>query len=253
MVGRGAIWAGTLVAGLLLPLAAIPSPAAPRITEAQKIAIIRGLIAEVGIARQALPPDKGGVELAAADGKVINGDDVRQHLLEDGNAAKIGDRVAITAISFKDDRIVFAINGGPHKTHWYNHIAIGMGDNVQPVSQPNQVGARGAAITLRFDHDVPELTPEQVKKELSPLIDWDPPAKAEEMVKPLPPSVKAAIAAHKALVGMNTDMVVAALGRTGNKVRQTDTNSPSFALPRKETNAPATWSTGRWSIWERRS
>jgi len=205
------------MAGLALPLLG----STPKITEAQKIAIIRALVAEVGIARQPLPPDKQGIQINPR-GEILNPDHVQEALGDRGNSSKVGDRLAITAIVFKGDRIEFALNGGPHKTHWYDHVAIGMGGAAQPVSTPNQTGPHGSMLTLKFPGDVPPLTPEAVKKDLDPIIDFDPPSKAEEMVKKLPTSVKAAIDAHHVLVGMDTDMVVAALGRTANKSRETD-------------------------------
>ncbi|MGH9415020.1 MAG: hypothetical protein ACRD01_00165 [Terriglobales bacterium] len=211
-----------IVAALLLLAAAGSSAASsPRLSEAQRIAIIQSLIAQVGIARRALPQDKKGVELSASTGAIMNAGEVASALDDHGPAAKLGARVAITSIVFKGDRIVFQINGGPHKTHWYNHVSISMGAGTSGVT-PDQTGPHGAVITLRYANGVPSLTPEDVKKELNPLIDWDPPAKAEEMVKQLPPPVKAAINAHTVLVGMNTDMVVAALGRTGRKDRETN-------------------------------
>ncbi|HWG38462.1 MAG TPA: hypothetical protein VN690_12165 [Terriglobales bacterium] len=209
--------AGLLIAGLALPVLG----STPKITETQKIAIIRALVAEVGIARQPLPPDKQGVQINPS-GKILNRDHVQEALGDRGNSSKVGDRLAITAIVFKGDRIEFAINGGPHKTHWYDHVAIGMGGTAQPVTTANQTGPHGSMVTLQFPGDVPPLTPEAVKKDLDPIIDFDPPSKAEEMVKRLPASVKAAIDAHHVLVGMDQDMVVAALGRTENKSREND-------------------------------
>lgn len=193
----------------------------PKLTEAQRIAIIRALIAEVGIARQPLPPDKHGVVINP-EGQILNLSAVQQALLDRGDSAQRGARVAITAIEFKSDHIVFTINGGPHKTHWYNHVHIGMSGNMSPTQTTVQGGPHGSVITLQFANDVPPLTPEQVRHYLSPLIDWDPPAKAMVMVQPLPAPVKAAIKDHKVLVGMTKQMVVAALGRTGNKSGSTD-------------------------------
>jgi hypothetical protein len=202
-----------MLAGVVLLLPFFSPP--PRITEAERVAIIRSLISEVGIARRPLPTDKHGVEVDAHGAIIDPGN------MDNGVAARVGDRVAVTAIEFKDDRIVFLINGGPHKSHWYDHMSVGMGTGMSSVT-PSQNAAAGSEVTLRFEKAVPELTPEQVRKDLGPVIDWDPPAKAEEMVKRLPPSVKAAIDDHHVLVGMDTDMVVAALGRTGNKTRETD-------------------------------
>ncbi len=210
-----------------LPLAQAARSSAPKLTEAQRIAIIRLLVAKVGIARAPLPPDKHGIEISP-QGKILNLGSVQSALQDTGDSAKIGDRVAITAITFKSDRIIFAINGGPHKTHWYDHLSLGMGSNVQPVVRSAPSGPHGALITLKFPHAIPPVTPQQVQAELAPLIDWSRPALAEEMVQPLPPSVKLAIKAHHPLVGMTPGMVVAALGRTGNKVRETNARGQRY-------------------------
>ncbi|MGH9393963.1 MAG: hypothetical protein ACRD1E_07310, partial [Terriglobales bacterium] len=154
---------------LILPLAA---QSKPRINENQKVAIIRALVAEIGIARQPLPPDKQGVEINP-QGRILNPDHVEAALNDRGNSSRVGDRLAITAITFKGDRIVFDINGGPHKSHWYDHVAIGMGGSAQPVTQASQTGPHGSVITLRFEGDLPGLTPEAVKRDLGALIDWD--------------------------------------------------------------------------------
>jgi hypothetical protein len=216
-----------LAAGVALGFTLWAGASVPKITEAQKFAIIRDLIAEVGIARQPLPPDKHGVRLDST-GRVLNPDAIAAARYDSGRAAKVGDRVAITAIQFHSNHIVFMIDGGPHNNHWYNHLTVGMG-GTQPVAQSvNQVGNHGAVITLGFPSDVPALTPEQVKHDLAALIDFDPPSEAEEMVQALPPSVKAAIKAHRALVGMNEDMVIAALGRTGNKSGETDAQGQPY-------------------------
>ncbi|MGH9475662.1 MAG: hypothetical protein ACRD1C_04955 [Terriglobales bacterium] len=216
-------WVASCALGVLFTLGGVlPArlEATPPLTQAQQIAIIRALVAEVGIARQALPPDKHGVVISP-DGQILNPGSVQSALEDRGDSAQIGDRVAITAIDFKSNHIVFTINGGPHRTHWYNHVHIGLGGTM-PASTTTPVGPHGSMITLKFPHDVPALTPEQVKQDLSPLIDWDRPSKAEVMVQPLPAPVKEAIAQHQALVGMTKQMVVAALGRTNDKSGETD-------------------------------
>ncbi|MGH9485614.1 MAG: hypothetical protein ACRD1F_11215, partial [Terriglobales bacterium] len=115
------------MAGAIAPRAL--SASQPKLTEAQRIAIIRTLIAEVGIARQPLPPDKHGV-IINPEGQILNRGDVEQALLDKGDSAQRGARVAITAIQFKSDRIIFVLNGGPHTTHWYDHIHIGLSGNL---------------------------------------------------------------------------------------------------------------------------
>src|SRR6185312_15833235 len=106
--------------------------------------------------------------------------------------------------------------------------SLGVGGATNPVGATSQTGPHGTVITLRFAGDLPALTPAAVKTDLGSLIDWDPPAKATEMVKPLPAPVRAAIEAHHVLVGMDEGMVVAAMGRTGNKSRETSANGEPY-------------------------
>jgi hypothetical protein len=217
------------VAIVLATLGCLPLLAAsqPKITAAQRIAIIRLLVAKVGIARAPLPPDKHGIVLSP-QGRILNAGSVENSLQNSGNSAKIGDRVAITAITFKGNRIVFAINGGPHKSHWYSHISLGMGGSAQPIVTKAPSGPHGALISLQFAHAVPPISPQQVQAALASLIDWGRPSRAEVLVRSLPPSVRAAIKAHKPLVGMTAGMVVAALGRTGDKIRERDKQGQTY-------------------------
>ncbi|MGH9467924.1 MAG: hypothetical protein ACRD1Y_11275 [Terriglobales bacterium] len=211
-----------LASGLLLACLAPAAAAQTGLNEAQRIAIIRTLIAKVGIARQPLPPDKHGVEIGP-DGQILNAGGVEQTLMDKGAAATRGARVAITAINFKSDRIEFAINGGPHQTHWYDHLHIGMSATMPTNNGAAAMnGPRGALITLRFPHATPTLTPEQVESYLAPLIDWDRPSKAMVMVQRIPTAARQAIQHHQVLVGMTQSMVVASLGRTGNKIGSED-------------------------------
>src|SRR5690242_10321271 len=123
----GARWSAscaTIAAVVMLaPLLPRLTASTPQLTAAQRIAIIQALVAEVGIARHALPPDKKGIEIDPA-GQILNAEDVQKQL-QSADSARVGDRVAVTGIEFKDDAIVFQINGGPHKTHWYDHISLG--------------------------------------------------------------------------------------------------------------------------------
>lgn len=213
-----ALWLAMLVSPLT---GATPPPSAGRLTQAERFDIIRDLVAVVAIARQPLPSSSQGI-IIAPDGKLLNPGNVISSLQSHPPGARIGDRVAITSIAFQGNSLVFELNGGPVKTHWYDHLSMGMGGALQPVVPLRRAQTPGAQITLRFPGHPPALTPAAVQQDLSPLIAWGPPATAVEMVKPLPPPVKAAIARHQALVGMTPGMVIAALGRTNNKSRNTD-------------------------------
>ncbi len=211
--------AGVLLAALLL-LAGPRLWAAHsgQLTETDRVAILRDLIARVGIARVAFPQGKKGLELKAGQGPG-NLRQADQQALNLGAAARQGERVAITAIKFESKRIIFEINGGPRREKWYNHIELGMGGRMTPISNGQRM-AQGSEIVLIFPTELPHLTPQQVRALLGPAIDWEPHPIAEVMVKKLPAPVKTAITHHEVLVGMDTNMVVAARGRTNVKYRE---------------------------------
>jgi hypothetical protein len=191
-----------------------------QLTEADRVAILRDLIARVGTARVVFPQGKKGLELTAG-ADVANAGQADQQALNLGAAARQGERVAITAIKFESKRILFDINGGPRREKWYNHIELGMGGMMTPVGN-SQAMAQGSEIVLKFPSGIPHLTPQQVRTYLNPAIDWEPHPIARVMVKKLPPPVKKAITQHEVLVGMDTSMVVAARGRTNVKYREQD-------------------------------
>lgn len=212
--------AGVVLMALLLGMGPRLWAHSGQLSETDRVAILRDLIARVGIARVVFPQGKKGLELKVGQG-LRNASQTDQQALNLGAAARQGERVAITAIKFESKRIVFDINGGPRREKWYNHIELGMGGSMSPISSGKPM-AQGSEIVLVFPSDIPHLTPQQVRTLLSPAIDWDPHPIAEVMVKKLPPPVKTAITRHEVLVGMDASMVVAARGRTNVKYREQD-------------------------------
>ena len=138
-----------------------------------------------------------------------------------GAAAKIGDRVQITNIYFRDKSIYLEINGGPKKkTKWYQHIQIsGMGGSTGGVD-PNAAEPTGAALTVEFKKHVPEMTGTELHSLLSPVLDFSVKSAAEVFADTLPPKIREAVKNHEVLVGMNHDMVVMAKDRPQQKVRE---------------------------------
>jgi hypothetical protein len=141
-----------------------------------------------------------------------------------GAAAKIGDRVQITNISFRDKSIYLEINGGPKKkTKWYQHIQIsGMGGSTGGVDPNAATGATGAALTVEFKKHIPEMTGAELHSLLSPVLDFSVKSAAEVYADTLPPKIREAVKKHEVLVGMNHDMVVMAKDRPQQKVREKD-------------------------------
>lgn len=195
-----------------------------KLTKEGKLDIIRGMTAELGYARKPFPFGKTGVTIK--DGKIINpSEDQMQDIMASyGAAIKAGEAAHITDIKFKDKSLVFDINGGPvRKKKWYEHMQVGVGGGTVSPGQPtDDTNIHGSLVELDFDNYVPEVTPAQLKQLLDPIINFSAKSATEAYLDTVPPKAKQAIADHKALVGMDRDMVTYALGRPPKKYRDKD-------------------------------
>jgi hypothetical protein len=185
-------------------------------TERGRRELVRNLEAEQGFAHRALPVS-ASVMLRANGPISPGGADYRKLIYQKGEAAALGDRVIITSLEIKPDRIILDLNGGPYAKHRFlSHVQI----NDAPVTQTNGQQATGSRITLIFEGRVPEISAPEVKALLEPVIDFGVKTSEQAYADTLPAALKEAIAAHEVLVGMNHRMVLAALGSPENKVRE---------------------------------
>ena len=201
----------------------------PKLDEVTKMRLVQLLDAELVHTRKYLPLGDKDIFITP-EGVVKPGDAVIfQTMQSHGAAAKIGDKVQITNISFHEKSVYVEINGGPKKkTKWYQHITIsGMGGSAAPMD-PNQGQPTGAAVTLQFNKEVPEMNGEELQKLLSPVLDFGVKSAAEVYIDTMPPKVKEAMKKHEVLVGMNKDMVVMAMDRPQQKVREKDDKGKEF-------------------------
>ncbi len=207
---------------------------APKMDETTRMQMIRSMNAELVYIRRPFPMGYKG--LVIKDGQVSpNEDEVRQMIALYGPAVKPGDQARITAIQFKgDNKIVFELNGGPKKKQkWYDHISIGSGNADTPIN-PNadqNLNQRGSSVTLEFDKYVPEMGPDELKKLLSPVFNFDAKSAVEAYLDTVPPKVRDAIKNKQVLVGMNRDMVVYALGRPPKKYREQNYEEWIYGAP----------------------
>jgi hypothetical protein len=223
----------SLAFGSPVPAAASePPPAAPqhpvgthtgRLGDRSKIEIIRYVDGEYAKAVLALPHSKNGFAIHV--GKPVDVKRLQDMVRTDGLVADPGDKVQITKISFDSKKIVFEINGGGKKHfHLRDHLQVSMGMGATPVgtdSHPEE--GRGTSLILDFGRTVPDMSPEEVKEQLAPLLDFKGESSAAvNWVDTLPPEFRKDIANHEAAVGMDEQMVLAALGRADRKVRERD-------------------------------
>lgn len=194
-----------------------------------RLQIIRYVSGEFVKAVKPLPAAKKGFRIhvgAPADEK-----ELQQVLANQGAAVNPGDTAQITRIEFRDKEIVVELNGGSkgHK-HWRDHVQIGLaggGSRVPPVttatSGPGMQRGLGAALILEYGRPVPDMGPDDLKRDLSGFLDFNKERSAAvQWVDTLPPEYREAIKDRRALVGMDHDMVIAALGRPDQKVRERD-------------------------------
>ena len=199
----------------------VPLPEA-KLTERGRRELVRNLDAEQGFAHRALPMGAGLT--LQANGQLTPGpDQYKKMIYEKGQSAAPGDRVIITALDFKGDRLVLDFNGGPYAKHRFlRHIQI----NDMPMAQDTGVEPTGSRVTLVFEGGIPEISAPEVKALLEPLIDFGVKSSEQAYADTLPPELKDAIAAHEVLVGMNHRMVLAALGAPENKIREQQSSDP---------------------------
>jgi hypothetical protein len=154
-----------------------------------------------------------------------HGPELQQALAIWGPAVKPGDPAHISYVQIKDDHIHFDLNGGPvHRKKWYEHIQVSGANGASVPLSPNQSqqNPHGTYLDVYFDKYVPEMTAQQLRDLLLPVLDFKARNKEEAYLDTVPPKVKAAIQAHYVLVGMNTEMVLHAKGKAPKKVREKD-------------------------------
>jgi hypothetical protein len=219
------------------PDAQVPSqtaaqkPKADKLQESTKLELIRYVSGEFARAVKALPAGKEGFQLYA--GKGLDTQQLDRAVATHGAAIHMGDEVQITKLEFRDHTVVVDVNGGGRgKRHWYDHIQFGMGGTMPMpqarVTQENQgppglQPGTGSTIFLEFSKSVPDLSPDELKQALSSVLDFSKQRSAAvQWFDTLPPEMKKAIQERRPVIGMDREMVVAAIGKPGHKVRERD-------------------------------
>jgi hypothetical protein len=193
---------------------------AKKLTFDQRVALMRGLVAEYAKVKTALPRSKKPLEIDTKGNydKQKWGDSYKEF----GPCARVGDLVQVTKIDIEKDRILFEINGGmKSKGSWKDHVSIGMGGGTRPISQNQTDAPAGTNIVLEFGEPIGEVTAAEVKKLLAPILDFEKQSATENYADTIPPEIKKAIEDKKPIEGMDRDQVLMALGRPTHKSRET--------------------------------
>ena len=195
-----------------------------KLNERGRRELVRNLEAEQGFAHRPMPI---GVLTLKANGELSpGGEKYREMIYKKGQAAAPGDRVVVTALNIKGDKIVLDFNGGPYAKHRFlSHIQL----NNAPVAANTGEQPMGSRIELVFPGGLPDISAPEVKALLEPIVDFGVKSGEQAYADTLPPRVRNAIAAHEVLVGMNHRMVLAALGAPESKVREKESGDADGA------------------------
>jgi hypothetical protein len=180
---------------------------------------VRDLTAEYANAKVAIPRSKKPLD--------FNSDGTYDHMawhdgaLTMGQAARLGDKVQITKVTLEGDHILLEINNGLKSgQHWYDHVQAGVGGVGPVTNNSNSSASTGTWIQLNFHKPMENLTAADVKKILSPVLDFDKRSASTLYSETLPPEVQKAIAEKRALVGMDRNQVLLAVGHPDRKYRE---------------------------------
>jgi hypothetical protein len=195
-----------------------------KLTEEDRIELLRGLGSEFATVKAYLPRSRRPLPFPS-DGS-YDPEKWQEMGKQMGAAARVGDQVQITRVGIEPDRIILDINGGLRGKRggsWKDHVEIGMGGNTTPINRDqNSNSAAGTTIEVIFpEGGVPGLKAEDVKKILKPVLEFDKETATENYVVSLPEPVQQAIKAKKAILGMDRDQVLLAMGKPRHKERTT--------------------------------
>jgi hypothetical protein len=205
---------------LALALLSIPPLAAEKLTDQQRVELIRGLTAEYATVKAPLPRSRKALEYDSAGKYDRTAWDAAGKEL--GPAARVGDLVQVTKVDIESDKIVLAINGGFNsgKPRWRDRIQVGIGSQTAPISRGQSNAPGGTSIALLFRGPVPPMKADAIKKMLAPVLDFEKRTVTETFMESLPPEFQQAVKEKRAMVGMDHDQVLLALGKPVRKVRE---------------------------------
>ena len=194
-----------------------------RLQPESRLALVRYVDGEFARVLQPLPSGKKGLHLKA--GASLDEGAVHMRLASSGSAINPGDNAQITGLEFKDRQIIVDINGGGRGKKRFRdriHLELGGIPTMTTTSNQGPVNTNaGATVYLDFDKPLPDMTPDDLKEYLSSVLDFSKQhSAAVQWIETLPPEIQSAIADKRPAVGMDHEMVLAALGRPDRKVRE---------------------------------
>jgi len=190
-----------------------------KLSREQKVELVRGLSAEWAIAKVVLPMSKKPLPFDSVGGRDLQ--KWEEALYKSGPAARVGDMVQITKVNVGDDKIEIEINDGSKKGSFWDRVQIGGAAGATPITRPKTNAAAGTSIEINFPDSIGDVDSKEIKKMLASVLNFDKHSAVETYTESLPQPIQDAIKAEKAIVGMDQEQVILALGPNARKVRTT--------------------------------
>jgi hypothetical protein len=173
-----------------------------KLTEEERLMLIRGLMAETAKAKVMIPRSKKPLAVDEKGGwdKTL----WEAASKEFGPAARVGELVTVTKVEIKDDR-----------------VQVGVGNSTAPIGRSDAQASAGSNIAVVFAAKVTTLEVADVKRILAPVMDFDKRTVTENYMENIPAPIRKAIQDKRVIEGMDKDQVMAAVGRPLRKERQT--------------------------------
>jgi hypothetical protein len=198
--------------------------------DSSKLTLIRYVSGEYAKAIKPLPAGKEGFIVHI--GQPLDPNMLDRQVATHGAAVNTGDHVQITKLEFHEHQIVVDLNGGGRgKKRLRDRIHLEMGgiptarttSTQQDQGPPGMQPGLGSTLYLEFTRTLPDLSPDDLKKLLSPFLDFTRQRSASvQWFDTLPIEMKKAIQDRQPVVGMDREEVVAAIGKPEHKVRERD-------------------------------
>jgi hypothetical protein len=205
---------------LLIALLFSPLPSeARKLTDDERLEILRGMTAEFATLKILLPRSKK--PLGVKEDGTFDKQQWDEAAKELGPAGRKGDLIQITKVTIEDDKILLEINGGLKSGRkWYERVEVGMGSRTSPIGG-NGTPTLGTNLAILFPKGVPPVAASELKKKLLAVMDFERRSATEQYVTTLPPEVQQAVKDQRVLEGMDRDTVLMAVGRPRHKSRET--------------------------------
>jgi len=201
--------------GMILTVLCLSMPVVglAQISSASRSEIIRNLYSEEAAARVDMP--LGGEGLQISDQGQINESKLTKEIQKNGRSIQAGRVVRVTNVEFDSKSIEIELDhGGKEKKRLSDHVQVSVGGASSPGPQQSSAPkANGSKISLTFSSKVPSsLTSNQLKQLLAPVLDFTRKTIVSTNIESLPPPFKEAVLAKEAVIGMDQDTVILAMG-----------------------------------------